>query len=66
MTRDEALKSYTIWNAYASFDEKVKGSLKTGKLADFVILDRDLLSCPVDSILTTRIKAVYMDGRKVR
>ena len=66
MHRDEALKSYTIWNAYASFDEKNKGSIMPGKLADFIVLDRNLATCAVDSIPDTKVLEVYIDGKKVR
>lgn len=46
ITVEEAMKSYTIANAYASFDESKKGSLETGKLADLVVLDRDIFAIP--------------------
>jgi predicted amidohydrolase YtcJ len=44
MTRDEALKAMTIWPAYAAFQEKELGSLSPGKYADFVVLDRDIMT----------------------
>ncbi|NOT37958.1 MAG: amidohydrolase [Saprospiraceae bacterium] len=66
MTRDEALKSYTIWNAYASHDEKIKGSISVGKLADFIILDKNLLSCAEREILDVKVVEVYINGNKVR
>ena len=50
MTRAEALKSFTIWAAYGQFEEKLKGSLEAGKLADFVVVDRDYMQCPADEI----------------
>jgi len=50
MTREEALKSFTIWAAYGQFEETIKGSLKEGKLADFVVLDRDYMVCPESEI----------------
>lgn len=65
MTRDEALKSYTIWNAYASLDEKIKGSITEGKLADFIILDKNLLSCTNEEILQTKVKEVYIGGKRI-
>lgn len=65
MTREEALRSYTIDNAYAGFEETTKGSLVPGKLADFVILDRDLLTCPAEDILTTKVLKTFIGGRLV-
>lgn len=50
MTREEALKSFTIWAAYGQFEENFKGSLKPGKLADFVVIDRDYMTCPDSEI----------------
>lgn len=50
MTREEALKSFTIWAAYGQFEENLKGSLKPGKLADFVVIDRDYMTCPDSEI----------------
>lgn len=46
MTREEALKSFTIWAAFGQFEDKIKGSLEAGKLADFTVIDRDLMVCP--------------------
>ena len=65
MTRDEALKSITIWPAYASFMENSVGSLRAGKLADFVILDRDIMRVPDSEILGTRVVATYLGGRPI-
>jgi predicted amidohydrolase YtcJ len=50
VTREEALKIYTINNAYASFEESLKGSIEPGKLADLAVLTDDYLSCPEDEI----------------
>jgi predicted amidohydrolase YtcJ len=64
ITREEALKMYTINNAYGSFEEKIKGSIETGKLADLVVLSDDILTCREDSI--TQIKSLLtMVGGKV-
>jgi predicted amidohydrolase YtcJ len=50
MTREEALKSFTIWAAYGQFEENLKGSLKAGKVADFVVIDRDYMKIPETEI----------------
>lgn len=50
LTREEALRSFTIWGAYAAFAEKTRGSLEAGKYADFVVLDRDIMTCPAAEI----------------
>ncbi len=65
MTRDEALKSVTLWPAYAAFQEKVLGSLTPGKYADFVILDQDIMRVPVELILHTRVLSTWVGGEKV-
>jgi predicted amidohydrolase YtcJ len=65
MTRQEALLSYTIWNAYAAFEEKDKGSLAVGKLADIVILDRNILSCNPLLIPQTKVIATIVGGKTV-
>ncbi len=50
VTRLEALKAFTIWAAYGQFEEDIKGSLEVGKLADFVVIDRDYMTCPETDI----------------
>ncbi len=65
MTREEALKSMTIWPAFAAFQEKELGSLSPGKFADFVILDRDIMTVPASDILGTSVLATYIGGRAV-
>jgi len=65
MTRDEALRSMTIWPAYASFQESMLGSLTTGKLADFVVLDRDIMKVPAEYLLNTQVLATYLGGKAV-
>src|SRR5204862_6536363 len=65
MTRDEALKSMTIWPAYAAFQEKELGSLTTGKYADFVVLDRDIMTVPATEIMSTRVLSTYLGGKSV-
>lgn len=65
LTREQALRFYTINNAYIMFlDDKI-GSIETGKLADFVVLDRDILTCPVDQIKDTNVLFTYLNGKRV-
>ena len=62
MTREEALRSYTINNAYAAFEEHLKGSLEPGKLADITILSQDILEVPANKILATRVDLTIVGG----
>lgn len=63
MTRKEALLSYTIWNAYAAFEDDIKGSLQAGKFADFIILDRDLYHCNETDIPKTKVLKTFIAGK---
>ncbi len=54
MTIEEAIKGYTIWAAYAAFQENILGSIEVGKLADFTILDHDILTIEPKDILNTK------------
>ena len=63
MSREEALKSYTWNNAYAAFEEDVKGSLTVGKLADITVLSRDILTVPEDEILSTDVMDTIVGGK---
>jgi len=65
MTREEALKSVTLWPAYAAFQEKVMGSLTPGKYADFVVLDQDIMRIPPELILRTKVLSTWVGGEKV-
>ena len=65
MTRDEALKSISLWPAYASFQENELGSLAAGKRADFVVLDQDIMRVPDAMILDTHVLSTWVGGRKV-
>ncbi len=62
MTRKEALESYTINNAYAAFEEHLKGSLTPGKLADVVVLSRDIMTIPEDDIPATEVVYTIVGG----
>ncbi len=63
LNREQAIRFYTINNAYILFRDHQIGSLEAGKLADFIILDRDILTCPVDSIKDTKVLKTYFDGK---
>ena len=65
ITREQAIRLYTINNAYLTFEEKEKGSLEPGKLADFIILDRDILTCPVDEVKSIQVEQTWIGGRPV-
>jgi len=62
MTREEALRSYTIDAAYGAFEENIKGSLEEGKLADIVILDTNLLTCDDQDIPSTKVLYTIVGG----
>ncbi len=63
MSREEALKSYTINGAYAAFEENFKGSLSPGKLADITVLSKDILTVPEDEILSAVVKYTIVGGK---
>ncbi len=65
LTREEALKSFTQWAAYAEFAESYKGTLEAGKVADFIVLDRDVMTCPIEEIRGTRVLQTVIDGKVV-
>lgn len=62
MTREEALKSMTLWPAVAAFEEENFGSLAPGKWADFVVLDQDIMTVAPERILATKVVATYLAG----
>ena len=62
MTRKEAISSYTLWNAFAAFEENDKGSLSIGKLADMVVLSNNLLTCSDEDILNTKVLMTIVGG----
>jgi len=65
LTREQALRSMTIWAAKAGFEELKKGSIESGKWADFVILDTDIMNCPENEILKTKIWKTVLNGAEV-
>ncbi|MDR3138786.1 MAG: amidohydrolase [Treponema sp.] len=65
LTREEALRSFTIWGAYGIFAENNRGSLETGKYADFVVLDRDIMTCPASEIKDIQAVKTVIGGEVV-
>jgi predicted amidohydrolase YtcJ len=65
MTREEAIKGFTIWAAYGAFQEDVLGSIEVGKYADFTILDKNILEVEPKEILTTKTLYTIVAGRVV-
>jgi len=65
LTIEEALAAYTTGSAYAEFEEKDKGLLQPGMLADFVVLDRDLTKVPAHEILETKVLRTVVGGKTV-
>jgi hypothetical protein len=65
ITVAEAIRAYTMGSAYASFDEKLKGSIEPGKLADMVVVSDDILSIPAVQIEKTRVETTVFDGKVI-
>ncbi len=65
LTREQVIRFYTANNAYLLFRDHQVGSLEPGKFADFLVLDTDLLTCPVDKIKTTQVLRTYFNGKLV-
>ncbi len=65
VSRYEALKMFTIDAAYAGFEEKIKGSIEEGKLADIIVLSRDILNIPAKEILDTQVEMTIVGGKIV-
>lgn len=65
MTRREALLSYTVWNAWAAFEENEKGMLKPGYLADIAVFSKNLLTCPEEEILEAKVVYTVVGGKIV-
>ncbi len=65
LTREQAIRLYTINNAFLTFEEKEKGSLEKGKLADIIVLKKDILTCPIDEVKGIDVETTYLGGRQV-
>jgi predicted amidohydrolase YtcJ len=65
LTREQALRMFTINNAYASFEENLKGSIEPGKFADLAILSQNILTCPEDAIKDIKVLMTIVDGKIV-
>ncbi len=65
MERIEAIRAFTTWAAYAAFDEKLKGSIESGKLADFIVLSDDLFTVPRDKIPFIKVEQTFIGGKCV-
>ncbi len=63
LTREEALRTYTLNNAIAAFEEELKGSIAPGKLADIVVLSQDILTVPEDRIRETKVDLTILGGQ---
>jgi predicted amidohydrolase YtcJ len=62
LTVAEALREYTVNGARAGFDEQSKGSLAAGKLADFIVIDRDIFARPVDELKDVKVLSTWVGG----
>ncbi|HZJ74308.1 MAG TPA: amidohydrolase, partial [Perlabentimonas sp.] len=63
--REQALRAMTIWAAKAAFEENLKGSLEPGKMADFVVLEDDIMTVPADDLARLNVKETYIGGELV-
>jgi hypothetical protein len=66
LDRKQMIRFYTANNAFLIRRERDIGSLETGKLADFIVVDTDLLRCPVEAIGDTKVLATYLSGKRLR
>jgi predicted amidohydrolase YtcJ len=65
ITREQMLRMYTLNNAYAVWQEQRRGSLEVGKLADLAVLDRNVLTCPVEEVRDLQVLQTYVAGERV-
>ncbi|MBJ2173822.1 amidohydrolase [Aureibaculum sp. A20] len=62
LSREETLKGMTIWAAYSNFEENEKGSIEIGKMADFIILDQNIMEIPIENVPKTKVVHNYING----
>jgi predicted amidohydrolase YtcJ len=65
LTREQAIRLYTVNNAFLTFEEKEKGTLERGKLADFVVLKQDILTCPELTVKDIEVAQTYLAGKLI-
>jgi hypothetical protein len=66
LTREETLKGMTIWAAYSNFEENEKGSIEVGKMADFIILNKDIMTVEAEKIPYIQVEETYIGGERVK
>ena len=65
LTVEEAVRAYTMGGAYASYDERVRGTIRNGKYADMVVLDRDIFEIPAEEIKDAKVEMTVLNGEIV-
>jgi len=65
ISREEAMRAMTIWAAYASFEEESRGSIEKGKRADFVILEKDIMTAPDEELFRVSVMETWIGGERV-
>lgn len=65
ITREEAIRAFTIWASYAGFEDKIKGSLEINKAADFIVIDKDIMNCSEYEIPYIKVLKTYSNGEQV-
>lgn len=62
LSREEALKGMTIWAAYANFEAEEKGSIEVGKWADFIVIDKDMMTIPIEEVPNLKVEQTFVAG----